>query len=389
MVQTSKTTIPISKPILGEEEISAVAEVIRSGWISQGPKVALFEQEFAKFVGSEFACAVSNCTTALHLALLALGVQSGDYVATVSHSFIATANAIRYCGAEPLFIDIDPKTYNMDPHLLEKCLRENSSKKISAILVVHQIGMPCDLKSILEIGKRFNIPVVEDAACAIGSEISLDQGNNWEKIGKPHGVVACFSFHPRKVLSTGEGGMITTNDKELDKKFRLLRQHGMSITDLQRHQSKKVIIETYDILGFNYRMTDMQAAVGIEQLKKLPQFIQSRRKIDGFYRQALKTIEWLLPPIEPDYAKSNWQSYAVRLTSEAPKSQEEIIQILFDNGIMTKPGIMNAHQEEVYRDLNIILPESEKARKEVILLPLHSALKESEVNTICEILGSL
>ena len=229
MNSLSLRRIPIARPSLGEEEAAAARRAILSGWITQGPEVAAFEEEFAAYVGAAHACAVSSCTTALHLALHALGVGPGDEVITVSHSFIATANAIRYCGARPVFVDIDPRTYNIDPARIEAAI----TPRTRAIVPVHQIGLPCDMRAILEIAERHGLPVVEDAACAIGSELLVDR--TWERIGRPHGSVACFSFHPRKVLTTGDGGMLTTSDPELDRKFRLLRQHGMSIPDTARH----------------------------------------------------------------------------------------------------------------------------------------------------------
>ena len=231
--------IPITKPLIGEEEVQAAAQALRSGWVSQGPRVAEFEESFAAYVGAPHACAVSNCTTALHLALLAVGVQPGDQVITVSHSFIATANSVHYCGATPVFVDIDPATFNLDPARIEPAITERTK----AILCVHQVGMPCDMAQIMEIAARHGLPVIEDAACAIGSEIRV--GDRWERIGKPHGDIACFSFHPRKVITTGEGGMLTTRNPAWDAQFRLLRQHCMSVPDTKRHASAEVIFESY------------------------------------------------------------------------------------------------------------------------------------------------
>lgn len=407
--------IPIAKPCLGMEELEAAQEVILSGWLTQGSKVRQFEENFASLVGSPYACAVSNCTSALHLALYVVGVGPGDVVITVSHSFIATANSVRCCFAEPVFVDIAPDTFNMSPVNLENCLTEECelrdgalyyrdmaklavgdsplrkifgqsatadgapTGRVAAIVPVHQMGMPCDMNAILAIAGKYNLPVVEDAACAIGSELYRD--GVWQKIGRPHGDIACFSFHPRKIVATGDGGMITTRNPEYDRKFRLLRQHGMSIPDTVRHGADKVVFEDYVTTGFNYRMTDLQAAIGIKQLEKLPAFLEERREIAALYQEKLKKTSWLELPQDSPASKTNWQSYPVVVKSGFPACRNELMQHLLDKGIATRRGIMNAHQEPPYAS-NLTLMNSEYARDATILLPIYNGMQLTEIDEV-------
>ncbi|MBV8883692.1 MAG: DegT/DnrJ/EryC1/StrS family aminotransferase [Chroococcidiopsidaceae cyanobacterium CP_BM_RX_35] len=382
--------IPITKPWLGEPETEATRRAILSGWVTQGPEVAAFEQEFAAYVGAKYACAVSNCTSALHLALLAVGVQPGDEVITVSHSYIATANSIRYCSAIPVFVDVEPQTYNINPVLIE----EGISDRTRAILVVHQMGMPCELKAILDIARRYQLPVIEDAACAIGSEILWN--GQWEKIGKPHGDIACFSFHPRKVITTGDGGMLTTASPGWDKQFRLWRQHGMSVPDTVRHKAKQVIFESYPILGYNYRMTDIQAAVGREQLKRLPKIVERRRFLAERYREGLTSVSGLKTPTESAVVRSNWQGYCVRLPDRC--DQQQVMQVMLDAGVATRRGIMCTHRELAYQSkawrcskedsCNPLLGtcehlnQSERAQEKSVILPLFHQMSTNEQDRV-------
>ena len=408
--------IAIAKPLLGEPEAEAARKAILSGWVTQGPAVAAFEAAFAGRLGAPHACAVSNCTTALHLGLKAVGVGPGDVVLTVSHSFIATANAVRYCNAEPVFVDIDEKTLNMDPDALEVCLDEDFverdgrlvyrhvarlglaaesplrlfdpvvSGRLAAIMVVHQVGMPADLLSIAAIARRYGVPLVEDAACAAGSLTSLDGGVSWRALGNPVGDVACFSFHPRKIITTGEGGMLVCADPERDRMFRLWRQHGMSVSDATRHAATDVVFEDYLTVGYNYRLSDIQAAIGLAQLDRLDGIVAQRRSIAAIYGERLADIVGVRPPVEPAHARSNWQSYVTML--DDPALQRPVIRGLMAAGISARRGIMCAHLEQPYAEAWSAdsLLSSLRARDCGLILPLHHDVTEDMATMIADTL---
>lgn len=369
----SGNAIPIARPLIGEPEAEAARRTVLSGWLTQGPQVAAFENAFAEYVGAPHACAVSNCTVALHLALLAVGVGQGDEVVTVSHSFVATANSVLCCGATPIFVDIEPATFNIDPDLVAAAI----TPRTKAILCVHQMGMPCDLESLLRVARAHGVPLVEDAACAIGSEVRTE-AEAWELIGRPRGDIACFSFHPRKIVTTGDGGMLTTANPEWDRLFRLWRQHGMSVSDTARHGAQHVVFEEYLMPAFNYRMTDLQAAVGRLQLERLPDILARRRALATDYRRLLADIDDLGLPVEPAWARSNWQSFCVRLPDGV--DQRAVMQAMLDQNVATRRGIMCAHLEPAYarRSLRFPLPHSEEARDRCILLPLYPQMTEGD-----------
>lgn len=368
--------IPITVPFVGEEEALAAAEVVRSGWLTQGPKVAEFERVFAEYCGTEHAVAVSNCTTALHLALVVLGIGPGDEVICPSMSYIATANSIVHAGATPVFADVDPRTFNLDPDAAEAAI----TPRTRAIMPVHQIGMPADMDRFLELGERYGVKIYEDAACAIGSRYK------GRRIGG-HSELACFSLHPRKIITTGDGGVITTNNAAYAARLKTLRQHAMSVPDTTRHGAAKVIIETYDEVGYNYRLTDVQAAIGIEQVKRLDWIVERRRELAQQYTAALAGHAWLKTPYEPEWACSNYQSYAVTLTEKSPCSRNELMQRLLEQGIATRRGIMLAHREAAFCDhQSWSLPQSESASDNSLLLPIYPGLSETDMRDTINIL---
>jgi len=387
--------IPLMRPTLGEAEAEAARRVLLSGWVTQGPEVRAFEAEFAAFVGAAHAVAVTSATAALELMLHALGIGPGDEVVTVSHSFIATANVIRRTGALPIFVDIAPGGFNIDPGRAAAAI----GPRTRAILAVHQIGMPCDLAALTAIAGSRGVPLIEDAACAAGSAIRWL--GEWQAIGRPHGVAACFSFHPRKVLTTGEGGMVTTGDAALAARLRRLRSHGVE-TDADLRHRQAVPVERYAEPGFNMRMTDIQAAIGRVQLSGLAAAVARRRHLAARYGGLLAAVPGLALPQEPDWARSNWQSYCVRLAADLDR--DRVMQHLAGAGIAGRPGILCAHREPAYPAGSWAcapdagrcgcgegrcrrLGESEAAQDHGLQLPLFGAMAEGEQDRVAAALA--
>jgi len=373
--------VPFARPSLRGGEAEAIAEVIASGWVSQGPRVRAFEEAFAERVGAPEAVATTSCTTALQLALYVSGVGPGDEVIVPSLSFIATANAVWHCGAQPVFADIDPDTYNLDPASTEQAI----TPRTRAIMPVHQLGLPADMDAFLELGERHGVAIVEDAACAIGATYK------GRRIGSL-GPLACFSFHPRKVITTGEGGMITAHDPEVADRLRRLRQHAMDLSDLARHAARDIVFEAYPERGFNARMTDLQAALGLCQLDALDEILDRRRLLAERYNEALAGVPGIEPPYDPPYARRTWQSYCVRIQPHAAIGRTELMRRLLADGIATRRGVMASHEEGAYSGeasrFGPPLPHTEAAARDTMMLPLFPDLTEEQQDYVIDRLAA-
>src|SRR4051812_26795636 len=368
--------IPLSRPEFGDEEAQAVADVLKTGWVSQGPKVAEFEALVAGRIGAKHGIATTSCTTSLHLALLAAGIGKGDEVICPSYSFVATANAVLYAGATPVFADIEPDTWNLDP----ADVATRVGPKTKAVLVAHQVGLAADLDR-LRAAVPAGVRIIEDAACAIGS---LYKGR---PVGSS-GNITCLSFHPRKTISLGEGGMVATDDAGVAEHVRRLRSHGASVSDLERHKAQGLVYEEYRELGYNYRMTDIQAAIGIAQLKRLDGLLERRRAVAARYNTAFCRIEQLQTPAEPGYAKHSYQSYAIRLRPAAGgigSKRDDMMRDLIAAGVSCRRGIPPIHQEGLYSDRGrVSLPVTEAVAAESIFLPMYASLPDADQSRVID-----
>jgi dTDP-4-amino-4,6-dideoxygalactose transaminase len=370
--------IPVMIPMLGEEEAQAAAEAVRSGWVAQGPRVARFEQEFSATVGAGHGVAVSSCTTGLHLSLVLLGVGPGDEVVVPSLSFIATANAVRYVGATPVFADVDLATGNLTVETID-AVRTPDTR---AVIAVHQGGVPFDTAALRKAVDGWGVALVEDAACAAGSTA----------YGQPVGAgaaIAAWSFHPRKVITTGEGGMVTLDDASAAQRLRRLREHGMNVSAADRHASAQPVLEAYLETAFNYRMTDIQAAVGLVQLGRLAGLVAQRRQLAARYQELLSGIDGLVPVRDPAYGQTNYQSFWVLLDG-FPVGRDEVLAELATRGVSARRGIMASHLEPAYADVTPApLPVTERLTRDSLILPLHHALTDDDQDHIVGVLREL
>jgi perosamine synthetase len=372
--------IPITKPFTGDEEVELASEVIRSGWLTQGPKTAAFEMALAEYLGAKHVVAVSSCTTALHLAVILAGLVPGDEVIVPSYTFVATANALLYAGVKPVFAEIDPFTFNLDPQKLSQAL----TPRTKAVLVVDQFGLPADLDGIESFCQTHHLRLIEDAACALGARYKN------RKIGS-RGKFTTFSFHPRKSITTGEGGALVTDDAAVAERARLLRSHGASVTDVERHKTKGVTFEAYTELGYNYRLSDVQAAIGLAQLRRLDTILERRRSLAQRYDEKLKSLGWIDPPAIPSWAVHPYQTYAALLKRDAPENRNSLIQKLADKGVSSRRGIPPIHSEPYMKkrlDHPVSLPVTDDVSQRTLILPLYPQMTEAEQDQVLDALKS-
>ena len=382
MATLEKRIVHIAKPSTGEDEWQAVREPIMTGWLTSGPKVREFERLFAERHDVKHAIAVTSCTTALHLALAALDIKEGDEVLVPAFTWVSTANVVLFCGATPVFVDVDPVTFNINPADIAHRVNERTK----AIIPVHLFGLCADMDAIKAAAP--GIPLVEDGACAAGSAYKGVPAGGLGEMG-------CFSFHPRKSVTTGEGGMVTTNDDALAEKLQILRNHGASVSEEVRHNGPKpYLLPAFEVMGFNFRMTDLQGAMGVVQLGKLDKFIDERQAWADYYAKELADVEWLRTPAVIDGYKNGWQSYPCFVDeSKSPYSRNEIMEILQQSGVSTRPGTHAVHMLDFYAKKYNIKPEdypgAQASNDYSMAIPLHNLMTEEDYQYVVQVIKSI
>lgn len=371
----SQPKVPITRPYIPAEALDLVQEPLKTGWLTQGPQVAAFQEAIARVSGTRFAVATSSCTTALFVTLAALGLKPGDEVITTPYSHISTANVIVHLGARPVFVDIDLETYNLDPDLIEAAVTERTA----GLLPVHQVGLPADLDRIREAAGRRGLFVLEDAACALGSFYK----------GRPVGggsSAACFSFHPRKLLTTGEGGMVVTDDEALAGRVAMLVSHGSSVAEEVRHASTRHLNPRFTAVGYNFRMSDLQAAVGLAQVPTLEWHIRERTRLAGRYTEAFEADGRIRCPRTPDWATPNYQSYLIRVPGLSQDQRDRVIDRLREEGVAANPGVTGIPFEPAYAERagGLDLPRCREALATTLILPLFPQMSLADQDRVIE-----
>lgn len=382
--------LPFAQPDIGDEEIAEVVAALKSGWITTGPRTRQFEQDFAEFMGDGLeAVAVNSATAGLHLALEAAGLGPGDQVITTPYTFTATAEVIRYLGADPVFVDIDPNTFNIDPVRIDDYLTKNlelrtkNSARVAGLVPVHFAGLPCNMDKLLAISKRHGFKVIEDAAHALPAR------HNGEVIGTLGSAATVFSFYATKTITTGEGGMLVTRDPELARRCRIMRLHGISSDAFDRYTASKPKW-FYEVLapGFKYNMTDLAAALGIHQLKKAWQFQKRRTEMAARYDEAFKNLPILLPPKAPAGDLHSWHLYVIRLAEDARVRRDEFIERMYEQGIGCSVHFIPLHLHPYWRDRYDLKPDdfpnALKVYKQAVSLPIYTKMSDNDQQRVIE-----
>ena len=391
--------IPVIIPYTDEREIEEISNVVNSGWVAQGSKVAEFEKVVAEHEGVRHGVATTSCTTALHLVMFALGIGQGQDVLVPSFTFVASANSIAHTGATPRFVDVLPETFCIDPVFARNYIVKNYVKKdgkwthstegniLTAMLVVHQFGLCADMPALMFLAKEFELQIIEDAACALGAKIGEIHQGGFEN-------PSCLSFHPRKSITTGEGGMVLTDDDELAMRLRGLRSHGASVSEIARHNNRGFLLPSFDEVGYNYRMTDIQGAMGIAQMEKLDIIIATRREKVAKYNELLQGLSWINTPIEPEGYYHTYQSYVCQLqfkeltSFEGGEKRDRLLGILEKKGIATRQGTHASHILECYQKLYKMdceaLPNSYACDRLTLTLPLYVQMTDEEQSYVVQ-----